>query len=71
MSNKRKKSVTQRIKDTLNSGKAVSERQVVNVFGGSPKFLGKRVAELRKNGDNIVTTKNRSGETVYKMAFAV
>lgn len=68
MSNNKNKSTTQRIKDVLNNGKTITESYAVNKLGASDRFLGKRIAEFRASGMDILTTKNRNKETAYKLA---
>lgn len=63
--NKVKKSITQRIKDALASGKSLTEAQVTS-WGASERFLGKRVSEFRAQGLNIALV-NKRGVSSYKL----
>lgn len=67
MANKQKKSVSQRIKDVLESGKSLTNNYVVSKFGGSRDTLRKRVYELRNDGYNIVRTE-KNGVSAYKLS---
>lgn len=66
MANKPNKSVTQQIKDLLNRGRKVTGSGVVALGASDERFLGKRIAEFRKNGMTIETTTFK-GETAYKL----
>jgi hypothetical protein len=62
---KQKVSQKTRIQKFMATGRKLSEKQALSMFG--TQNLSARVDEIRKSGVSISTTKNTKGSTAYQI----
>ncbi len=60
--------ILEKVTNRLSSGKLASAQAMANQFNTTKATIVARVADLRNEGMDIVTTTNRSGDLAYKLS---